>query len=466
MTDLNLKIKKLFFSAFSTDTCSIIKLPQSGSYRQYFHIFDDKHAAIACFSSNVNENKLFIEMADTASNQDLSTPQILGHSKDYQLYLQSFAGNNDLLSIVKQNGFNSSTIQLYKDSILQLIQFQEVFKRSSKSIKKWNGQLNRTFILHDLLYFKFYFLDYLKLDYNKSDLIKDFERLSKSFSSKYESFVYRDFQARNILVQNNKVSLIDFQGAMFGPPIYDIASLLWQAQANMTEEVKETLLQYYLTNTHIDVIKSKHEYQLCVLIRIFQTLGAYGLKGLIEGKPHFKSSIVFALINLKKTLYWFEWSKSTSNLLEHITNTDFIKQFENTIKASQLKVTIKSFSYKKGIPQDESSNGGGYVFDMRGILNPGRYEPYKKLSGLDESVQVFLEEQTKMPEFLEHIKKMLSITILDYMERDFENLMINFGCTGGQHRSVYAAEKIASHIQLQYGLQTDVEHTNQMQWLK
>ena len=130
-----------------------------------------------------------------------------------------------------------------------------------------------------------------------------------------------------------------------------------------------------------------------------------------------------------------------------------------------LKIDIHSFSYKKGgIPKDSSGNGGGFAFDCRGILNPGRIDEYKAQTGKDKPVQDFLETKTEMPKFLDYIKNLISITIDDYVARNFEHLQINFGCTGGQHRSVYSAEKIAEFIREKYPQVTvTVHHDEQPQ---
>jgi hypothetical protein len=329
-------------------------------------------------------------------------------------------------------------------------------------------------ILSDLLYFKYYFLDTLKLPYDKQQLMEDFEDLSNYLTkTEYKYFMFRDFQSRNIIVKDGEVSFIDYQGGMKGALQYDVASLLWQAKAELPDTWKENLLDFYISCIHehlpnrINEAVFKSQYNGYVLIRLLQVLGAYGFRGLFERRAHFLTSIPLALKNLK----WFLEHKKIGiivpemdRILSIITSEEMVKRFEN-IKATEetpLIVKVKSFSYKKsGIPKDESENGGGFVFDCRGILNPGRFAPYKMLNGRDKEVKDFLEQQTVMPDFLNNIYNIIDISVEDYLQRGFESLVINFGCTGGQHRSVYAAEQVARHLRNKYKVKIDLEHVEQ-----
>jgi len=213
------------------------------------------------------------------------------------------------------------------------------------------------------------------------------------------------------------------------------------------------------------------QYNGYVLIRLLQVMGAYGFRGLFERKAHFLSSIPLALKNLQ----WFVQNKRVGivtpefdRVLRIITGDDIIKKFQPQQAGEQtaLVVRVNSFTYKKGVPVDESGNGGGFVFDCRGILNPGRFEAYKKYSGRDKNVQDFLEQQTRMNDFLNSVFDLTDITVEDYLQRSFDSLMINFGCTGGQHRSVYAAEQTARHLRNKYKVKTIVNHTNQASWVR
>jgi hypothetical protein len=282
----------------------------------------------------------------------------------------------------------------------------------------------------------------------------------------------RDCQSRNVMVKDDKVYFIDYQGGMQGALQYDIASMLWQAKAALPFEWRDELVDYYfdraneLLGNQLNRKDFLDNYHSFVLIRMLQTLGAYGFRGLFERKPHFISSIPFALRNLK----WFLENKKIpirlpelEKVLQAMVNDDIIKRFENAkaTQKSKLVVKINSFSYKKGLPEDPSGNGGGFVFDCRGILNPGRFDQYKKLTGRDKEVQDFLMYQTEMPVFLQHVYSMVDICVNDYLQRDFESLMVSFGCTGGQHRSVFSADRLALHLQEKFGVKVEVTHIMQ-----
>ncbi len=337
----------------------------------------------------------------------------------------------------------------------------------------------RQAILSDLLYFKYYFLDTLKLPYDKQAMLEDFENISGFLSdASYSYFMFRDFQSRNIIVCNDKVHFIDYQGGMQGALQYDVASLLWQARANLSAAWKDQLLQHYINE--VDKLLPQpvnrtlfiQRFNGYVLLRLLQVLGAYGFRGLFERKAHFLTSIPLALKNLQ----WFVSNQMQLGIKETeftrvlglIVEEDIISRFESiqATDATPLIVEVNSFSYKKGIPNTTAGHGGGFVFDCRGLLNPGRFQEFKTSSGLDKNVQQFLEERTRVNEFLYSVFNLVDISVEDYIQRGFESLMINFGCTGGQHRSVYAAEQTARHLKNKYKVKVIVTHNNQENWVK
>jgi hypothetical protein len=332
-------------------------------------------------------------------------------------------------------------------------------------------------IMSDLLYFKYYFLDTLQTPYDKQALMDDFEALSTYLTkTEHRYFLFRDFQSRNIFIHNGTTFAIDFQGGMKGALQYDVASLLWQARANLSEPWKQDLLTHYMDEVDKLLPHPQNrtvfvgQYNGYVLIRLLQELGAYGFRGLFERKAHFLASIPLALQNLQYFMQDRQVGIITpelDRLLRLMTDAPIMQRFyiPKADEYTPLRVEINSFSYREGIPADTTGNGGGFVFDMRGILNPGRMNAYKHLSGLDKPVQDFLEQETQMNVFLNSVWDVIDITIQEYMRRGFEHLQINFGCTGGQHCSVYAAEQTARHLRNKYRLKVQLTHTNRANWV-
>jgi RNase adapter protein RapZ len=455
------------------------KLPQAGSERSYFRLHTDAGSFIATYGANIKENESFIYFSHHFAAKHLSTAKILCVSEDKSIYIQEDFGNVSLLDKLEQNGYHDEVYELYKQSLHQLAMLQ-IKGHEGLDYKKCltNSSFGKEAIMADLLYFKYYFLDALRRPYDKQKLIKDFEALSNYLAhTEYKFFMFRDFQSRNIMVDGDeKVHFIDYQGGMKGAPQYDVASLLWQARANLSDEWKQQLLEDYMDafekiiDQSIDKEVFRSQYNGYVLIRLMQVLGAYGFRGLFERKAHFLTSIPLALQNLK----WFIINQNMGislpefkKVLELCISEEVIEEFTPVQATSEtpLVVNIKSFSFiKTGYPEDETKNGGGFVFDVRGILNPGRFDEYKHLSGLDKPVKDFVEQKTRMPDFLNSVYSIIDISVEDYIKRDFEHLSINFGCTGGQHRSVYAAEAVARHLRNKFKVKISLAHTNKENW--
>jgi RNase adapter protein RapZ len=484
MQTVSEEIIKLFGEYNNAAITAIDKLPQAGSERHYFRIHTADKNFIATYGANLKENESFIYFSEHFKKKKLVVPQIFCINAANNIYIQEDFGDVSLLNKLEEKGFTTEVYELYKKSLQQLALLQ-VNGHEGLDYKKCltNAAFGKQAIMADLLYFKYYFLDALRRPYDKQKLLDDFEALSNYLShTEYKYFMFRDFQSRNIMVTpsaggglGEAVHFIDYQGGMKGAPQYDVASLLWQAKANLPDDWKQHLLDDYMdafekiVEEPIDRETFCSQYNGYVLIRLLQVLGAYGFRGLFERKAHFLTSIPLALQNLK----WFVHNQNVGiavpefkKVLE-ICISDEVRQEFTPVQATPetpLVVTINSFSYKKGIPADISENGGGYVFDMRGILNPGRIEEFKTQSGLDKSVSDFLEQQTDMPVFLNGVFSIIDISVSDYIKRGFISLMINFGCTGGQHRSVYAAEAIARHLRNKFKVKINLNHTNKENW--
>ncbi|MGN6617753.1 MAG: RapZ C-terminal domain-containing protein, partial [Ilyomonas sp.] len=458
------EIARLFFSFSNSVANRIEQLPQSGSDRIYFRIYSSSETYIATYNLNVKENNTFIHFSKHFKNKRLPVPTIYAVNENKTIYIQEDLGTESLLNKLEQEGYSEHVYELFKKSITALANIQ--IKGHEGLNYDWcltAKEFGKQAILSDLLYCKYYFLDTLKLPYDKQAMLDDFETLSSYLTeTDYKFFMFRDFQSRNIIVKNDEVHFIDYQGGMQGALQYDVASLLWQARADLSDEWKNSLLEFYmdkadeLLDEKIDRDIFRNQYCGYVLIRLLQVLGAYGFRGFFERKAHFLVSIPLALKNLK----WFLKNMKIgielpefTKVLNAIVEDEMIHRFEplQANEQTPLIVKINSFSYKKdGIPKDESGNGGGFVFDCRGMLNPGRYREYKTLTGNDKEVKDFLEQRTKMNEFLNSVYNLIDISVADYIERGFDSLMICFGCTGGQHRSVYAAEQTARHLRNKY----------------
>jgi aminoglycoside/choline kinase family phosphotransferase len=468
---------ELLFKTFSTKTIKTVdKLPQSGGDRVYYRLATEAgESFIATASNNIKENETFLYFTNHFKNVSAPVPHVFAVNEDKTVYIQEDFGDASLLSILEEKGGTEEVKILYKKT-LQALAALQIKGDENLDYKKCitSKEFGKQAILSDFLYFKYYFLDTLKIPYDKEKLGDDLDALSNYLNhADFKFFLYRDFQSRNIMIKDCEPHFIDYQGGMHGALQYDVASMLWQAKADLTDEWKTELLHYYIECAEkeleqtIDVTRFVSQYNGYVLIRLLQVLGAYGFRGLLERKAHFLTSIPLALRNLKSFLQNNKMGISVpefERVLELIVADEVIHRFE-PIKATAetpLTVQIKSFSFlKSGYPKNVSDNGGGFVFDCRGILNPGRIEQHKKETGRDKPVQDYLTEKTRMDEFLAGVFSTVDISVEDYIKRNFEILEVNFGCTGGQHRSVYAADALARHLKNKYAVKTVVKHVEQ-----
>jgi aminoglycoside/choline kinase family phosphotransferase len=470
-------LEKLFEEYFGAPADKIDLLPVSGSDRRYYRLGNAKHTAIGTHNANVAENNSYFYFTELFRKHEVNVPEVYGISKDRRSYLQQDLGNTSLFSMLMKEGHTDEVRQYFHRSLEQLARAQWIAGRECNFDQCFaTKQFDEKAIMADLLYFKYYFADLQRIPYDRAEVLNEMEQMSKELGRMQpQMLMYRDFQSRNIMLHEGKVYLIDYQGSMQGPPQYDIASLLWQAKAQLPENWKEDLINGYVATMEklpvprMDEIHFRRGYAQFVLLRILQVLGAYGFRGLLEHKPHFLSSIGPALKNLHTFLAdnpQLQAYPQLRKLLEQLCAPEMQARYatRKREKDAKLLVQIASFSYKNGVPKDKSGHGGGYVFDCRGILNPGRYKAYKHLTGHDSDVQEFLRTETRMPDFLKNIYSLVSINVEDYLERGFEHLSIAFGCTGGQHRSVFAAEQVAAYLSNEYNIPVTVTHLNEKNW--
>lgn len=444
-------------------------LTGAGSNRSYFRLHG-KPTLIGVYGTSVEENQAFTYMAAHFQQKGIPVPKVYAVSADGLAYLQEDLGNTSLFQQI-ENGrktgcFRPEEVELLRQTIrlLPRIQFAGA-EGMDFSVCYPQSNFDRRAILWDLNYFKYCFLKTTGVEFREDRLENDFECMaSRLLQVPADSFMYRDFQSRNVMIKEGKPFFIDFQGGRKGPCYYDVASFLWQAKANLPDNVRKELIDAYLEALcpYLKIEKDEfmHTLRHFVLFRTLQVLGAYGFRGFFEKKPHFIESVPFALANLSELLK--DDFKSYPYLCE-VLHRVIQKMSRPALPAEEKKltVTVMSFSYRKGIPEDESGNGGGYVFDCRAIHNPGRYEPYKQLTGRDEPVIRFLEDNGEIFHFLEHTDALVDAHAERYLKRGFTHLSVYFGCTGGQHRSVYSAQHTAEHLHRKYGVKVHLIHREQ-----
>lgn len=461
-------LAQLYQSYTGEAPTSIEPLPGAGSNRKYFRL-KGKESLIGVYGTSTEENRAFIYMARHFSQKGLPVPRILAEAPDQSAYLQDDLGDTSLFQLIKQGresgNFSDEETNILKQTIRLLPQIQfEGSKDMDFSYCYPQARFNRRSVLWDLNYFKYCFLKATGLEFQENLLEDDFERMADTLLQiEPQVFMYRDFQSRNVMIREEKPYFIDFQGGRKGPFYYDVASFLWQAKANYPNSLRQELLDEYLDALRpyhaIDKEQFLTTLRHFVLFRTLQVLGAYGFRGYFEKKAHFIQSVPYAIENLRQLLETdFPEYPYLCLMLRKLTE---LPQFASIRNRRKLTVRVMSFSYKKGIPEDPSGNGGGYVFDCRAVHNPGKYEQYKQLTGRDKPVIDFLEQDGEILQFLEHVDALADAHVQRFLERGFTNLSICFGCTGGQHRSVYSAEHVAHHLNEKFGVHIHLIHREQ-----
>ena len=451
----------LFAQKINPHFYRIEKLTQSGSNRQYFRIFADTKTIIGVYNNDLKENNAFFYFTNFFLHKKINVPQIIAIDGTQQFYLLEDLGDETLFSFLishRENEKIEDTVIVHYKKVLQQLPLLQLCgkKEIDFSMCYPRFAFDKQSMQWDLNYFKYYFLKLADIPFDEQLLEDDFHRfIDFLLAANSDYFMFRDFQSRNIMLFNDEPYFIDYQGGRKGALQYDVASLLYDGKADLPPELREELLQYYLEqlNHHIDINKEEFckYYYGFVLIRILQALGTYGFRGYYEKKTHFLLSIPFAIKNLKYVLPKLEFGSKIQTLLkviQQITESEFVASC--TLPENKLTVTISSFSYKKGVPLDLTSNGGGFVFDCRALPNPGRFPEYKNATGKDNVVINYLENFEEINLFGNLTAKLVSQSVDNYLERNFSHLMVNFGCTGGQHRSVYFAEKMAAYLKKEY----------------
>lgn len=458
-------LQSLYRKAFGKVPEIFIPLRSDGSARKIYRLGNPGRIVVGIYGPDPLENRAFLEFSMYFKKHGLPVPEIYAEDTEAGVYLEEDLGDVTLFSRIEQENkdgvLSESLSKTYRKVLDILPRFQEQVKAGMDLTHCYpRAAFDRQSIMWDLNYFKYYFLKLAPIPFNEQKLEDDFVRFADFLmEAPQDYFLYRDFQSRNIMLRDGEPWFIDYQGGRRGARHYDLASLLYDAKANLSPETRNELRDYYINAAGVDRRDFLQHYPAFVYVRIMQAMGAYGLRGFYERKPHFLKSVPFAVRNI-------EWLLNNTEIPEHlpelmacfrrITMSVRLRQFGNTKLG--LTVRIGSFSYKNGIPLDDHGHGGGFVFDCRALPNPGRYPKYSKKDGRDKPVIEFLDKEVGVEAYLSSVYALVDASVQNYLERNFTSLMVHFGCTGGQHRSVYCAEHLAAHLRNKFGVRVELSH--------
>lgn len=451
-------------------------ISQQGSNRHYYREVDAQGKTyIRVEGTNKEENSAFIYLSQHFASKGLPVPQVYWVSEDGMSYTQDDLGDLLLFDAIRHGRETGEFSVEEKDLLARTLRALAHIQIKGAEDVDWSycfpvPAMDERSVRWDLNYFKYCFLKGTKIEFSEPLLEDEFDRLTALILAQpADSFLYRDCQSRNVMIKDGQPFFIDFQGGRRGPTQYDVASFLWQAKANIPAALREELVEVYLDELQsllpsLDKQAWKDALPHFVLFRTLQVLGAYGYRGFFERKQHFIQSIPNALRNLREVLecvgddYPYLCTVAAQLVSTILSDTTADKISQNLPAPNALLVTVYSFSFKKGLPVDESGNGGGYVFDCRSTHNPGKYEQYKQLTGLDQPVIDFLGRDGEITTFLQSVDKLVDHHVERFLERGFNHLQVCFGCTGGQHRSVYSAEYTAKRLHAKYGVRVHLIH--------
>lgn len=464
-------LKKLFEQHFHApvEQVQAVQGELGGSGRKIIRLTGKGTCAIGILYGVREENVAFLEFSRHFAKHGLPVPEIYGVDLDHGAYLEQDLGSTSLFELLSQHrqgdNIGPQVVDAYRKVIEILPRFQvEAARDLNYKVCYPRGSFDRQSIAWDLNYFKYYFLRLAGIPFSEQALEDDFKRLTKFLlSAGRDYFLYRDFQSRNIMLLNAQPYFLDYQGGRKGALQYDVASLLYDAKADLPPELRQQLLDHYLNalRGYVDLEPEAflQHYYAYVYIRIMQALGAYGFRGFYERKVHFLQSVPYALKNLRWLLHNVRLQVELPTLMEAFHSMLASEKLQGLASdADSLVVRVFSFSFHRGLPKDESGNGGGFVFDGRSLPNPGREEQFKVLTGRDAPVIDYLNQQDSVHQYLASVMSLVDASVSNYQQRGFKNLMVCFGCTGGQHRSVYLAEQVAKRLRGRAGIEVVVWH--------
>ncbi len=476
-------LQKLFEQYFHSPAVGVQPLQGhlGGSGREIVRLASDRQSAIGILYDVREENVAFIEFTRHFQQYGLPVPQIYAEDLRHGAYLEEDLGDTTLFDFLSANRDGEKiappAVEAYRKAVAVLPRFQvEAGRHLNYKVCYPRASFDRQSIAWDLNYFKYYFLKLAGIPFNEQALEDDFGRLTKFLlTANRDYFLYRDFQSRNIMLRDGEPHFLDYQGGRKGALQYDIASILYDSKADLPPELRQQLLDHYLQALanflEVDREVFFHHYYAYVYVRMMQALGAYGFRGFYERKTHFLQSVPYALKNVRWLLHNAELPIALPTLMEAFQGmlasdklrglvSDSGTEQDHTAGSDQPTLTVRvfSFSFHRGLPNDQSGNGGGFVFDGRSLPNPGREDKYKELTGKDTPVIEYLDQHGSVRQFLSSVGTLVDASVGEYQRRGFKNLMVSFGCTGGQHRSVYLAEQLAKHLRNKNGVDIRVRH--------
>jgi aminoglycoside/choline kinase family phosphotransferase len=465
-------LKRLFEQHFHEPPQRIVPLQGelSGSGRQIIRLSSARNRAIGILYNVREENAAFLDFSRHFFRHGLPVPEIYADDLDAGAYIEQDLGDTTLFEFLSINRTGVAIAPKVADAYRKVVEILPKFQIEAGRDLNYGvcyprGSFDRQSIVWDLNYFKYYFLRLAGISFNEQSLEDDFERLTEFLlGADRDYFLYRDFQSRNIMLLGNNPYFLDYQGGRKGALQYDLASLLFDAKADLTPELRQQFLDHYLESVsdYADIEREaflKHYYAY-VYVRILQALGAYGFRGFYERRPHFLQSVPYALKNLRWLLHNVELPIKLPTLIaafESMLGSEKLLRIAKEV--DNLVVHISSFSFHRELPKDESGNGGGFIFDGRSLPNPGREEKFKELTGKDAAVIEYLNQQESVHQFLASVYSLVDASVDNYQSRGFKSLMVSFGCTGGQHRSVFLAEQLAKRLRSRGGLNVELRHT-------
>ena len=475
MSGITGELESLFRSYTGNAPGYISRLTSAGSNRTYYRLGAGDFSCIGVAGTVAEENEAFCRLAAHFASKGINVPEVYAVSRDKMYYLQEDLGTESLFDRISGGricgNYSSADRDILKRTISYLPDIQILGAEGPDFPATLHGlSFSRRSIMFDLNYFKYCFLKTAGIEFHEDRLEDEFEVLAGLLMAHDDNvFMYRDFQSRNVMIKDGQPYFIDFQGGRRGPVYYDVASFVWQARSDFPADLKDELVDAYVAALgkyrKVDGRSFRETLQLFVFFRTLQVLGAYGFRGCYEKKRHFIESIPFAVANLRSVLPAVSGRcPYMACLFEELSELPRFGKPETVLPGenrTQLKIRVFSFSYRKGIPEDVSGNGGGYVFDCRAIHNPGKYPEFKDRTGMDQDVRAFLEGRGEVLTFLDSVFSLADAHVEKYLARGFTDLMFSFGCTGGQHRSVYCAEALACHLKSEYGLAVHLVHREQ-----